>query len=108
MIAIETAGWKDARTRAARVARIEVQSGRHSSEEAAEQNPRAMMKSLRITLLAAGIFAVLIGLVWVGQGTGYFPYPSSSFMIDQMPWAYRGAVVAVLGLIAVFVSRRIS
>jgi hypothetical protein len=66
------------------------------------------MKSLRITLLAAGIFAVLIGLTWVGQGTGYFPYPSSSFMIDQMPWAYRGAAVAVLGLIAVFVSRRIS
>jgi hypothetical protein len=65
------------------------------------------MKSLRITLLAAGIFAVLIGLIWVGQGTGYFPYPSSSFMIDQMSWAYRGAAVAVLGLIAVFVSRRI-
>ena len=57
------------------------------------------MKSLRITLLAAGILAVLIGLVWVGQGTGYFPYPSSSFMIDQMPWAYRGAAVAFLGLI---------
>jgi hypothetical protein len=66
------------------------------------------MKSLRITLLAAGIFGVLIGLIWVGQGTGYFPYPNSSFMIDQMPWAYRGAAVAVLGLIAVFVSRRIS
>jgi hypothetical protein len=64
------------------------------------------MKSLRITLLAAGIFAVLIGLIWVGQGTGYFPYPSSSFMIDQMPWAYRGAVSAVLGLVAIMVSRR--
>jgi hypothetical protein len=66
------------------------------------------MTTLRITLLVAGIFAVLTGLIWVGQGTGYFPYPSSSFMIDQMPWAYGGAAVAVLGLIAVFVSRRIS
>jgi hypothetical protein len=65
------------------------------------------MKSLRITLLAAGIFAALIGLIWIGQGTGYFPYPSSSFMIDQMPWAYGGAVAAVLGLLAIFVSRRI-
>jgi hypothetical protein len=27
---------------------------------------------------------------------------------DQMPWAYGGAAVAVLGLIAIFVSRRIS
>ena len=66
------------------------------------------MKSRQIALLAAGIFAVFIGLVWVGQGTGYFPYPSSSFMIDQMPWAYGGAAVAVLGLIAVFISRWIS
>ena len=66
------------------------------------------MKSRQIALLAAGIFTVFIGLVWVGQGTGYFPYPSSSFMIDQMPWAYGGAAVALLGLIAVFISRWIS
>jgi hypothetical protein len=66
-----------------------------------------MIRSLRITLLAAGIFAVLIGLVWVGQGTGYFPYPSSSFMINQMPWVYGGMVLACLGLVAVVFSRRI-
>jgi hypothetical protein len=65
------------------------------------------MKGLRITLLAAGIFAVLIGLVWVGQGTGYFPYPSSSFMINQMPWVYGGMVLGILGLVAVVFSRRI-
>jgi hypothetical protein len=62
---------------------------------------------LRITLLASGIFAVLIGLVWVGQGTGYFPYPSSSFMINQMPWVYGGMVLGFLGLVAVVFSRRI-
>jgi hypothetical protein len=73
----------------------------------AEQNKGAMMK-LPTMLLAAGIFAVLVGLVWIGQGTGYFPYPSSSFMIDQMPWAYGGTAVAILGLIAIFISRRIS
>jgi len=67
-----------------------------------------MMTNLQTMLLAAGIFAVLVGLVWIGQGTGYFPYPSSSFMIDQMPWAYRGGALAVVGLIAVFASRRIS
>jgi hypothetical protein len=65
------------------------------------------MKGLRITLLAAGIFAVLIGLVWVGQGTGYFPYPSSSFMINQMPWVYGGMILGFLGLVAVVFSRRI-
>jgi hypothetical protein len=73
----------------------------------AAQNQWAMMKNLQTMLLAAGVFAVLVGLVWIGQGTGYFPYPSNSFMIDQMPWAYGGAAVAVLGLIAIFISRRI-
>ena len=63
------------------------------------------MKSRRIALLAAGIFAVFIGLVWVGQGTGYFPYPSSSFMINQVPWIYRGIILAVLGGLAAIVSR---
>jgi hypothetical protein len=58
-------------------------------------------------LLVVGIVAALVGLVWIGQGTGYFPYPRSSFMIDQMPWATRGAILAVVGLIAIVVSRRI-
>jgi hypothetical protein len=80
----------------------------HSFGQIVAQNQRAMMKNLQTMLLAAGIFAVLVGLVWISQGTGYFPYPSSSFMIDQMPWAYAGAAVAVLGLIAIFISRRIS
>ena len=61
---------------------------------------------MKTALLVVGILAVLIGLVWVGQGTGYFPYPASSFMINQMPWVYWGAGLAALGLIAVLVSRR--
>jgi hypothetical protein len=59
-------------------------------------------------LLAVGVVAILIGLVWIGQGTGYFPYPRSSFMINEMPWAYYGIVLAVLGLVAVVVSRKVA
>jgi len=65
------------------------------------------MKFGRRALLILGILAVVIGLVWVGQGTGYFPYPKSSFMIDQTPWAYRGLILAAAGLLAIFASRRI-
>jgi hypothetical protein len=64
------------------------------------------MGILKIALLVVGILAVLIGLIWIGQGTGYFPYPAESFMINAMPWAYRGAVLAAVGLVAVVVSRR--
>jgi hypothetical protein len=57
-------------------------------------------------LLVVGILAILVGVIWIGQGTGYFPYPAASFMINEMPWAYRGAVLAAFGLIAAVVSRR--
>lgn len=36
-------------------------------------------------LFGLAIFAVVIGVIWIGQGTGVFPYPASSFMIDQTP-----------------------
>jgi hypothetical protein len=62
---------------------------------------------LRKLLLAVGVVAILIGLIWIGQGTGYFPYPSSSFMINDVAWAYYGIALAVVGLVAVVVSRRI-
>lgn len=59
-----------------------------------------------VALRVVGILAIVIGLVWVGQGTGYFPYPAESFMINQMPWVYRGAGLAVVGVLAVLASRR--
>ena len=61
-----------------------------------------MMKSL---IFAIGILATLIGLVWIGQGSGYFPYPASSFMISQKPWLYYGAGLALVGLIMIGVGR---
>ena len=65
------------------------------------------MKYLKTTILAFGYLFLLLGLVWIGQGTGYFPYPKTSFMIDQTPWAYRGAGLFVLGLVVLFGSSRI-
>ena len=65
------------------------------------------MKAIKISLLVIGILAVLMGLVWIGQGTGYFPYPASSFMINEKPWIVRGAILAIAGLAAIFGSRRI-
>ena len=61
---------------------------------------------MRLGLLVIGVIAALIGLVWIGQGTGYFPYPAHSFMVRQTPWAWYGAAVMVTGLIAIWFSRR--
>jgi hypothetical protein len=49
-----------------------------------------------------------IGLdgLWMGQGSGYFPYPAESFMINQTLWIYWGLLLAIIGLAAVVISRK--
>jgi heme/copper-type cytochrome/quinol oxidase subunit 1 len=68
---------------------------------------KASMKIVRIALLVIGVLATLMGLTWAGQGSGYFPYPPQSFMIDQTPWIYRGAALAAVGIVLIVLSRRI-
>lgn len=61
------------------------------------------MKSL---LILAGAIAILMGLLWMAQGSGLFPYPASSFMIDQSPWILYGAILALAGLALIRLARR--
>ena len=61
---------------------------------------------MKTALLILGIAAILMGLLWVGQGAGIINWPASSFMIDQRPWMTRGAILAVVGLILIALSRR--
>jgi len=61
---------------------------------------------MRTAFLILGILAVLIGLLWIGQGTGVVAWPQSSFMIRQMQWAYYGAAVAVVGAVLIWQGRR--
>jgi hypothetical protein len=65
------------------------------------------MPLTRKILLILGVLATLTGLVWMGQGSGYFPYPKSSFMIDQRPWIWNGLALAVAGVVAIVASRRL-
>ena len=61
---------------------------------------------MRIGFTIIGVIAFLVGLVWLGQGTGTFPYPRSSFMINQVQWAYYGAATVVVGLLLLAYARR--
>jgi hypothetical protein len=61
---------------------------------------------MRIPFLTLGLLAFLIGVLWIGQGTGLVAWPRSSFMISQMQWAYYGAALAAVGLILMWLSRR--
>ena len=61
---------------------------------------------MQTLLTIIGIILLIMGIVFMGQGSGYFPYPSSSFMISQTRWIYYGAAIAVVGLILIILSRR--
>ncbi|MFL6758881.1 hypothetical protein [Sphingomonas sp.] len=61
---------------------------------------------MKTALLIIGILALLMGLLWVGQGIGVVHWPASGFMIDQRPWAVRGTILAAVGLILIVWSRR--
>jgi hypothetical protein len=61
---------------------------------------------MRIPFLTLGLLALLIGLLWIGQGTGLIAWPRSSFMISQMQWAYYGAALAAVGIGLMFMARR--
>jgi hypothetical protein len=61
---------------------------------------------MKTLLTVIGILALLVGLLWIGQGSGYIPWPASSFMINQTQWVYYGGGLAVAGLILIVIARR--
>jgi len=61
---------------------------------------------MKTAFFILGLLAILVGLLWVGQGAGLVHWPASSFMIDERPWATRGAILAIVGLVLILLSRR--
>jgi hypothetical protein len=58
--------------------------------------------AMRRFLLIAGLLLLVVGLLWIGQGTGIIAWPRTSFMINQLQWAGYGAAVAALGLVLIW------
>ena len=65
------------------------------------------MAFLRIVMLVVGALAVLMGLLWLGQGLGIVRWPASSFMIDVTAWAVRGCVLAAGGALMIYYGWRV-
>lgn len=60
---------------------------------------------MRTLFLTIGAFAIVIGLLWIGQGTGYVSWPQSSFMISQIQWAYYGVALSLVGVLMMVFAR---
>jgi hypothetical protein len=57
----------------------------------------------RPLLAALGVLAILVGVVWMGQGLNIIP---GSVMTGDPKWLVIGAVLAVLGVLLIIFSLR--
>ncbi|MFP6732635.1 MAG: hypothetical protein VB959_02195, partial [Rhodospirillales bacterium] len=62
-------------------------------------------RRLKSIVVLGGVIAVAFGLLFVGQGLGYIRWPSNSFMINDINWAYYGSAIAVLGVFLILRGR---
>lgn len=65
------------------------------------------MTILRTLVLIIAVLAVLMGLLWIGQGLGLIMWPRESFMLADRKWAMNGAILAAAGLLVLVTARRI-
>ena len=62
---------------------------------------------MKTLFLIIGLFALVLGLLWIGQGLNYINWPAAyPFMIGKTKWAYYGGCLAAIGLLIIWVSRR--
>jgi hypothetical protein len=65
---------------------------------------------MKTVLLIVGIIALVMGLLWAGQGYGLIQWPphqAGQFtMVGDTGWTYKGGALALLGLIVIIWSRR--
>lgn len=64
------------------------------------------MGLVRMLIMVIAGLAVIMGLLWIGQGLGIIMWPSSSFMLADRQWAYNGAILAAVGLLVIVLLRR--
>ena len=63
-------------------------------------------RAMKTLMISVGVVAVAMGLLWAAQGAGYFPYPASSFMINDVTWVYYGLATAIAGVVMLSMARR--
>jgi hypothetical protein len=65
-----------------------------------------VLEEMKQSLMVIGVLLLANGLLFMGQGSGYVPWPATSFMIDQTQWIYYGGAIALLGLLLVIIAAR--
>ncbi|MFC0102271.1 hypothetical protein [Sphingopyxis terrae] len=64
------------------------------------------MQIVRGLAAIVGVAMVLMGGLWILQGLDIVRWPASSFMLGDIVWTRNGAVLAVLGLVLIWLGRK--
>lgn len=64
------------------------------------------MRVVRVLIQIIALLAVLMGLLWIGQGLGIVMWPKESFMLADRTWAVNGSILAAAGLLVIVLARR--
>jgi hypothetical protein len=59
--------------------------------------------SMRLALKIVAVCLIGMGTIWILQGVNILP---GSFMTGQKVWAYRGAAIALAGLVVLLLTRQ--
>jgi hypothetical protein len=62
---------------------------------------------MKALLTLVGIILLLAGIVFMGQGSRYFPYPAQSFMVGASQWVYYGGGIAAVGIVLLLIAWRL-
>lgn len=52
-----------------------------------------------------GMLLLVLGLLFMAQGSGYLPWPAESFMVGDHSWVFYGGGIAAIGFLVIFASR---
>ena len=64
------------------------------------------MQIVKAVMVIIGTAMVMMGLLWTLQGLDIVRWPASSFMLGDIVWTRNGAVLAVLGVVLIWLGRK--
>jgi hypothetical protein len=63
------------------------------------------MEQIRFGLTVIGGLILVVGLLWIGHGTGAIRLPGTDFISKDSVWIVNGSLVAIFGLLTVIATR---
>lgn len=61
---------------------------------------------MKTAMLVGGVLLLLYGLHWIGQGTGWLPWPANTVMDYNMAFTWYGLGLVAAGAGLIWFSRR--